>query len=419
MMFLIKYLLIAGLAKVGNARLLRSQLGATEGDQSHPKPEIMPIKPTKSSSGVFATTTKTLPYGGGPVMLGTINMYYIWYGNWSGLNPGAIPLLENFAKNIGGSPYWNIQSTYYQKSGTKMNYMSNSVAFKGSVNYTQFSSSLSQSDIANIVYNTVTAAKLPLDPNGLYFVLTASDINVDNGAFCGSYCGWHTYQYFSGQYIKYSFVGDSNRCPSACAAQSPGPNGNTGADGMVSVIAHELEETATDPLLNAWTGPSGENGDMCAWTFGTTQGAAGRQYNMNLGGTNYLIQQNFILTDVNGTGYCGLSYQPPAPTTHSPSQAPNTNPTNQPTISPTKQPTFLPTNKPSPLPTNKPSTKPPTLKPTAKPSTKPPTLQPTTSTPTRKPSTSSPTKLPTSVPTSKPTPQPSLQPTFAPSSAPV
>ena len=31
-----------------------------------------------------------------------------------------------------------------------------------------------------------------------------------------------------------------------------GPNGNAGADGMASIIAHELEEAVTDANLNAW-----------------------------------------------------------------------------------------------------------------------------------------------------------------------
>ena len=40
---------------------------------------------------------------------------------------------------------------------------------------------------------------------------------------------------------------------------------------MASVIAHELEEAATDPDLNAWYDSRGyENADKCAWTFGTT-----------------------------------------------------------------------------------------------------------------------------------------------------
>ena len=39
---------------------------------------------------------------------------------------------------------------------------------------------------------------------------------------------------------------------------------------MVSIIAHELEETTTDPDVSAgWFDSKGaENADKCAWTFG-------------------------------------------------------------------------------------------------------------------------------------------------------
>ena len=66
---------------------------------------------------------------------------------------------------------------------------------------------------------------------------------------------------------------------------------------MLSVLAHELEETATDPQLNAWYSANGkENGDKCAWTWGTTYSSGGGFANMKIGGTDYLIQQNFTLT---------------------------------------------------------------------------------------------------------------------------
>ena len=93
----------------------------------------------------------------------------------------------------------------------------------------------------------------------------------------------------------------------ACAAQTTGPNGNAGADGMASIIAHELEESVTDPDLNAWYDRRGyENADKCAWTFGTTYTASnGVQANMKLGARDYLIQRNWVNA---GGGYCALSY---------------------------------------------------------------------------------------------------------------
>jgi hypothetical protein len=91
-------------------------------------------------------------------------------------------------------------------------------------------------------------------------------------------------------------VGNANRCLNGCAAQTISPNGNAGVDGMISVIAHELEETTTDPdPSSGWVDSVGaENADKCAWTFGQTQYLlpSGAYYNMTLGARNYLIQRN-------------------------------------------------------------------------------------------------------------------------------
>ena len=76
---------------------------------------------------------------------------------------------------------------------------------------------------------------------------------------------------------------------------------------MASIIAHELEEATSDPDLNAWYDKRGsENADKCAWTFGTEYTTAnGASANMNLGGMDYLIQQNWVNA---AGGYCALSY---------------------------------------------------------------------------------------------------------------
>jgi hypothetical protein len=80
-----------------------------------------------------------------------------------------------------------------------------------------------------------------------------------------------------------------------------------GADGMASVIYHELSEAVTDPDLNAWYDRRGqENADKCAWTFGTTyHPAGGKTANVKLGARDFLLQQNWV--NASG-GYCSLSY---------------------------------------------------------------------------------------------------------------
>jgi hypothetical protein len=174
-------------------------------------------------------------------------------------------------------------------------------------------SNLSDGQIATIVSTAIQSGLGPAggDANGIYFVLTSSDVNETSG-FCTQYCGWHTHStsIAGNTDVKYAFVGNANRCLSACAAQTVGPNGNAGVDGMVSVVAHEMEEANTDPDLNAWFDSKGaEDADKCAWTFGSNQKLLnGAYYNMTLPGIsvstrNYLIQREL---DVNS--FCYVDY---------------------------------------------------------------------------------------------------------------
>jgi len=243
-------------------------------------------------------------YHGGPVMTssGGVNVYLIWYGNWSG-NTGTT-IVPDFVNNLGGSPYFGINTTYYDAGNV---HITNRVTLMGqtSDNYSQ-GTRLSDAKVKSVVSRAITSGALPKDTNGVYFVLTSKDVNESSG-FCTQYCGWHTHGSISSSDIKYSFVGDASRCINSCAAQSTSPNGNPGVDGMISVIAHELEEAATDPDLNAWYDRQGaENADKCAWTFGTTYHTAnGALANMKLGTRDFLIQQNWVNA---GAGSCVLSY---------------------------------------------------------------------------------------------------------------
>lgn len=246
-----------------------------------------------------------ITYHGGPLLgvLGgnPVTAYYIWYGNWSGNS--AVTILTDLMQNIAPSPYYNINTTYYNASNA---HVVNSVTFGGSTsdNYSR-GTSLSDSAVQGVVSDAIVSGRLPNNPSGIYFVLTSADVTESSG-FCTSYCGWHTYGTIAGSNIKYSFVGNPDRCPSACEAQTVGPNGNAGADGMASIIAHELEEAVTDPNINAWyQGRYEENADKCAWTFGSTYSVNGAQANMRLGSRDYLIQQNWV--NALG-GYCAKSY---------------------------------------------------------------------------------------------------------------
>ena len=256
----------------------------------------------------YALTQDGIQYHGGPVLLNTKDVYLIWYGNWSGNT--ATTILPKLITDLNGSKYFNINTTYTDGSG---NPIKNSIALSGSANdnYSQ-GTALSDASIITIVSTAITNG-LAKDANGVYFVLTSSDVNETSG-FCTAYCGWHNHTTISGTDIKYAFVGNPDRCPSACEAQSASsPNNNPGADGMTSVIAHELEEATTDPDLTAWwqTSTGQENADKCAWKFGSESTASnGSKYNMTMNGTEYLIQMNWVnaLSPSGAKGFCAKSH---------------------------------------------------------------------------------------------------------------
>jgi len=265
------------------------------------------------SGGVVPIT-----YHNGAVILGGTHVYYIWYGGWTtsgsaGYDPYAATILNTLATHIGGSSYFNINTTYYSGT-TNKTYITNAVSLSGSCtdNYSQ-GANLNDRAIGTIVGNAIKNCfgNQP-DAQGVYFVLTSKDVR-ENSGFCSQYCGWHTYGTMNGVNVKYAFIGDSAACLNACSMFGSqtgwkAPNGDPGADGMASIIAHELEESTTDPLLNAWYDSTGaENADKCAWTFGTVTQTSTASYNVNLG-LNFLIQQNWVNNATPSLQGCAMAH---------------------------------------------------------------------------------------------------------------
>ncbi|HEY4365588.1 MAG TPA: chitobiase/beta-hexosaminidase C-terminal domain-containing protein, partial [Bryobacteraceae bacterium] len=252
-----------------------------------------------------------ITYHGGPIMTGTPNVYIIWYGNWAS-DPTGVTILTHFLQYDGGSPYYGVNTTYSNASSVHITNAINYVT-SYSDNYS-LGKSLTDANIQSIVGNAITGGHLPNDSNGVYFVLTYQDVQETSG-FISQYCGWHSYGTIAGSTIKYAFVGDANTQGLAnCSVQTvSSPNGDPAADAMASVVAHELEESTSDPQLNAWYDSTGnENADKCAWNFGTTYTAInGSVANMNLAGYDYLVQQNWA--NLGPSGFCALTL-PSAPT---------------------------------------------------------------------------------------------------------
>jgi phosphate-induced protein 1 len=263
-------------------------------------------QPVQGPTGQAVVTGNGISYHGGPVLKGNpVPIYLIFYGNWngSGSNTAAsVSLIEHFVSTLGNTPIEHVATTYGDTTGN----VSGNVSL-GGVATVSSSTNLTDSSLQTTVANVLNSGALPRNGNGIYMVLTSSNINETSG-FCTQYCGFHTHATLGGVDIKYGFVGNPDRCPSGCEIQSTGPNspasGIGGADGLINVLSHEQFEAITDPDLNAWFDSSGqEDSDKCNFNFGATStcnanglcsaGSGAAKYNQTFGSHNWMIQQQW------------------------------------------------------------------------------------------------------------------------------
>ncbi|KAJ6869527.1 hypothetical protein NC651_034306 [Populus alba x Populus x berolinensis] len=274
-----------------------------------------------------------LQYHMGPVLAGPVNLYIIWYGRW---NQNHQATIRDFIYSLSySSPYpsvsdwWRTVRLYTDQTGSNV---TGNIVLSGEFYDYRYSHGryLSRLAMQSIIKSAVTAhpRALPLNPhNGLYLVLTSGDVQVQD--FCRAVCGFHyfTFPTIVGVTVPYAWVGYSGtQCPGMCAypfawpkysGKPPpstnggnnimrAPNGDPGVDGMISVLAHELAEVSSNPLINAWyagddpTSPT-EIADLCLGVYGTGGGGGfvgkvnkdswGDGYNVNgVKGRRFLVQ---------------------------------------------------------------------------------------------------------------------------------
>ena len=277
---------------------------------------VMPV--LAQGPNTKTTTTSKILYHNGPVMTGTTNVYVIWYGNWSGSQPGSSQetqeIVSPFLSGLGSSPYFRINTGYPNAIGNAPN---GHLVYAGSVGdaYSR-GDELNPLAIQGIISDKIMLnSELPLDTGGTYIVIASSDVSANATGFCTPNTPPHHGSFVvEGSTLTYGFIGNPMRCPSSAAPHlslsQPTPNGNFAADAIVNSLAVVLSTIVTNPTGYGWYDRNGlENSTKCRGVFGDTYTTAnGARANMSFWGYDWLIQHNWINSK---KSYCGISVAVP------------------------------------------------------------------------------------------------------------
>jgi hypothetical protein len=145
----------------------------------------------------------------------------------------------------------------------------------------------------------------------MFFLLTPNGVGScdDSGVQCSTnaFCAYHSFFIDSRNedviYANEPYEGPVQGC-AGIDTTGTDPNDTQGfpndvdSDTTINTISHEHNEAITDPLTDpsseAWiTADLAENGDLCAYTFGTQTNPGASAYNQVINGHHYDLQQEY------------------------------------------------------------------------------------------------------------------------------
>jgi len=285
-------------------------------------------QPLKSASGLSALSlsplaaagTSNLVYHGGPVMTSNTNYAFYWAPSGSpaypaGYQEGINRYLEDLAHDSGGEQNVDSVATQYTNGGGEA--VAYDSHFAGAIVDTdpyptngckKAPICLTDAQLQAELSSYIAAHALPRDLTHEYFLLTppgvedcfeASGTECSAGSSAPVYCAYHGSFASGGGEIVYAndpYVTGNSGCD-----DGEHPNESPSDGVLQGGLSHEHNESTTDPELNAWYGPEGnENGDKCrtfvaASEFGTPLGTApdGSRYNQLIDSREYWYQQEW------------------------------------------------------------------------------------------------------------------------------
>ena len=233
-----------------------------------------------------------MTFHGGKIMKTTHATAIFWGTSWGTYHGDKISGMDSWFQGFGNSNYAKTSDEYTGSNGQ----VGPTLQYAGHyIDTTTAAGGGNTTTILNEVCKMITNPDST--GNGYYPVYT------DKPRGSAGYCAWHSAGSCHGVTVQFAFFfkldGDSGCNPGDTSGLH-----SQGLAALANVSGHELSEARTDPRLNAWYDPQGqENGDKCAWTYGAPLATFSN-------GTKWKIQGEWSNAAYNaGTGYPNRSGQ--------------------------------------------------------------------------------------------------------------
>jgi hypothetical protein len=300
--------------------------------------------------GALAQHTSTTPAKGGgvllshggPVLSSEAPYLIYWTGAGDAVARSSVTLLNDYLTDVSkdsvGGSMTNVYSVLAQYRASYAQTFSQAQAVADKDPYPPASgcslapgmtSCVSDASIQAEIAKLIDAGTLPAPSapgsgtTPIFFVVTPVDVNVctsTNSCVNNSFCAYHDFFVHKGNDVLYASVpfsvfanGNAKGCQTDQYSIYESPAGTYHGDEAYNIaddLSHELSETITDPMINAWYSSKGlEVGDLCeaygpkadinkglsplayAPAFGTA--SAGTLYDQVINGDQYYNQTEF------------------------------------------------------------------------------------------------------------------------------
>jgi hypothetical protein len=264
---------------------------------------IVPARGTLQAAGRIFNLT----YHGGPVMHTNTTYAIYWVPSGQTVSSKYESLLTGYFQNVaaasGSSSNVYYSDTQYSDATGSIQYAStfgaafvDTHAFPASGCTDRYTTiCLTDAQLQHEIQRVMTKKGWTGGLTHEFFIFTPKGVGSCAGTACAFsyYCAYHSWIGSGSSAIIYANEPYAATEPALCGS-GQSPNGDD-ADSTINVVSHEHNEAITDPLGNAWFDKKGaENGDKCAWNFGTSLGKTTTgSYNQVIGTGKYYLQQEW------------------------------------------------------------------------------------------------------------------------------